>query len=269
MSVEPIFSEYLKRWNLTTDGSSIMTPTSALLPVLWGDVPAMLKVAVLDEEKLGNQLMIWWNGDGAARVLAHAKDAILMERAETCISLAGLAREGRDDEASRIMCKVLRQLHARRTYTPPALPPLIKWFEPLRRAAQAQCGILRAAAETASQLLSAQHDIVVLHGDMHHGNVLKFGSRGWLAIDPKGLIGERGFDHANIFCNPDDQTATMPGRLARQVKVVAEAADLESHRLLSWVLAWAGLSAAFSLEDHAPCATAFRIAELAAAELNI
>jgi streptomycin 6-kinase len=145
----------------------------------------------------------------------------------------------------------------------------MKWFEPLGRAAEAQGGILRTAAETASQLLSTQQDIVVLHGDMHHGNVLRFGSRGWLAIDPKGLIGERGFDHANIFCNPDDQMATMPGRLAREVKVVAEAADLESNRLLSWVLAWAGLSAAFSLEDDAPCATALRIAELAAAELNV
>jgi streptomycin 6-kinase len=264
-----MFREYLRRWNLTTDGSAVMTPTSALLPVLWGNVPAMLKVAVLDEEKLGNQLMIWWNGDGAARLLAHAEDAILMERAETGISLADVAREGQDDEASRIMCAVLRQLHAQRAYAPPALPPLTKWFEPLGRAAEEQGGILRIAAETASRLLSTQRDVVVLHGDMHHGNVLRFGSRGWLAIDPKGLIGERGFDHANIFFNPDDQLATMPGRLAQEIKIVAEAADLESNRLLSWVLAWSGLSAAFSLEDHAPCATALRIAQLATAELNV
>jgi streptomycin 6-kinase len=131
-----------------------------------------------------------------------------------------------------------------------------------------QGGILRVAAEAASRLLRAQHDVVVLHGDMHHGNVLKFGSRGWLAIDPKGLVGERGFDHANIFCNPDDQIATLPGRLTRQLRVVADAADLEPKRLLSWVLAWAGLSAAFSLEDHLPCDTALEIAKLAAAELS-
>jgi streptomycin 6-kinase len=73
-------------------------------------------------------------------------------------------------------------------------------------------------------LLATQRDVVALHGDMHHENVLRFGSRGWLAIDPKGLTGERGFDYANIFCNPDGATATMPGRLARQTRVVAEAA---------------------------------------------
>jgi streptomycin 6-kinase len=89
-----------------------------------------------------------------------------------------------------------------------------------------------------------------------------------LAIDPKGLVGERGFDHANIFCNPDDRIATMPGRLSRQIGVVAKAADLESKRLLSWVLAWAGLSAAFSLEDQVAADTALKVAELAAAELN-
>ena len=51
-----MFSEYLIRWNLTTDGSAVTTPTSMLLPVLWADVPAVLKVAVSDEEKRGNQL---------------------------------------------------------------------------------------------------------------------------------------------------------------------------------------------------------------------
>jgi streptomycin 6-kinase len=42
------------------------------------------------------------------------------------------------------------------------------------------------------------------------------GPRGWLAIDPKGLCGERGFDFVNIFCNPDFALATAPGRLVRQ-----------------------------------------------------
>jgi streptomycin 6-kinase len=263
-----MFSEYLKRWNLTADGSSIITPTSALLPVLWGGRKAMLKVAVLDEERLGNQLMISWNGEGAARVLAHAEDAIVMERAEAGVSLADIARGGRDDEASCTLCAVLRELYRPKVRAPPALPALAEWFEPLRRTGEAHGGILRVAAETATRLLAGQRDVVVLHGDMHHGNVLRFGPHGWLAIDPKGLVGERAFDYANIFCNPDDQIATSPGRLARQISVVAKAADLAPNRLLLWVLAWAGLSAAFSLEDRAVPNTALKIAELAAAELN-
>src|ERR1700721_1085711 len=75
---------------------------------------AMLKIAVSQEERLGGLLMVWWIGKGAARVLAHEGDAILMERAERGPSLAYNARNGADDEASRAMCAVLAQLHAPR-----------------------------------------------------------------------------------------------------------------------------------------------------------
>jgi streptomycin 6-kinase len=105
----------------------------------------------------------------------------------------------------------------------------------------------------------------VLHGDVHHGNVLDFGARGWLAIDPKGLIGERGFDFANIFCNPDVEIATAPGRLARQVAVVSEAARIERPRLLQWILAYAGLSAAWHLDagDEKSAQLPLTVAEIA------
>ena len=108
-----------------------------------------------------------------------------------------------------------------------------------------------------------------LHGDIHHGNILDFGPRGWLAIDPKGLIGERGFDYANLFCNPEAEIAIAPGRLARQVDVVAEAAGLDRRRLLKWIMAYAGLSAAWFLEDGEweAATTPLAVAELAAAEL--
>jgi streptomycin 6-kinase len=262
-----MFGEYLKRWELTPDGEPIVTRTSRLLPVRSGDVPAMLKVAFLDEERIGGLLMQWWSGCGAARVMARDENAILMERAVSAASLADVARN-RDDDASRIICTVLAQLHTPRGQAPVALPALSEWFESLRTAAEARGGLFGIAAVAALDLLSSQQDIVVLHGDMHHGNVLDFGPRGWLAIDPKGLVGERYFDYANIFCNPDAEMATMPGRLSRQVRVIAEAARLERRRLLAWIVAWAGLSAAFNLDDGLPPNGALTMVELAAAELN-
>lgn len=263
-----MFREYLERWELTPDGDPIVTPNSRLLPVRWDGAPAMLKIAVSDEERLGSILMVWWDGKGAAQVLAHGENAILMERAEPGPSLSHIAHDNRDDVASRTMCAVLAQLHLPRDRPPPALVPLTEWFDALGPAVEVYGGILSVAARTASNLLATQREIVVLHGDMHHENVLRFGTRGWLAIDPKGLVGERGFDYANIFCNPDNEIATMPGRLARQARVVAEAAGLERTRLLAWVLAWAGLSAAFSFQDGASPDNALKVAELAAVELG-
>jgi streptomycin 6-kinase len=262
-----MFGGYLERWQLTPDGEPIITRSSRLLPVRLGGVPAMLKIALLDEERIGGLLMQWWGGYGAARVMAHDENAILMERPVKGASLADLARD-RDDDASRIICTVLGQLHTPRGQPPAALVPLTEWFEPLRAAAEARRGLFGIAASTARDLLATQQNIVVLHGDIQHGNVLYFGPRGWLAIDPKGLIGERYFDYANIFCNPDYKMATMPGRLSRQIRVVADAAHLERHRLLAWIVAWAGLSAAFLVDDGLPPDDALTIVEMAAAELT-
>jgi streptomycin 6-kinase len=84
----PILNDYLERWSLKPGGTAIITATSKLLPVRVKGLPAILKIAVLDEEKRGGLLMFWWEGRGAVRALAHGGDALLMERAQDGISLA-------------------------------------------------------------------------------------------------------------------------------------------------------------------------------------
>lgn len=258
---------HLARWGLTPDGSPITTQTSRLLPVRDRGRPAMLKVATQAEERWGAGLMAWWGGEGAARVLAHEGNALLLERATGARSLAAMARGGRDDEASRSLCAVAARLQAPRPQPPPPLVPLKRWFEALAPAAASREGILARAAETARELFGEPRDVVVLHGDLHHGNVLDFEERGWLAIDPKRLLGERGFELANILRNPDAETALAPGRLARQAAVIAKAAGLERARLLKWVLALAGLSTAWLLADGQKPRLDLAVAELAASEL--
>jgi streptomycin 6-kinase len=263
-----MFDDYLIRWGLIPDGAPVVTHSSRLLPVRRHGARAMLKVAVEAEEKFGGLLMAWWDGNGAARVLAREGDAILLERAEGQRSLADLARNGDDDEASRIICDVVAKLHAPRPAPLPELIPLTQWFQALEPAAASHGGVLPLCAATARELLASSRDVGVLHGDIHHDNILDFGTRGWLAIDPKSLIGERGFDYANIFCNPDRETATTPGRFMRRVDVVSERAELDRTRLLKWILAWAGLSAAWFLGDGIAPETDLKIATLAAAELG-
>jgi len=91
---------------------------------------------------------------------------------------------------------------------------------------------------------------------------------------PSILVGERGFDFANIFTNPDladpaRPVATEPGSFARRLDIVAEAAKLDRRRLLSWIVAWTGLSAAWFLGDDDPLAEIdLQIAKLAAAKLD-
>lgn len=239
---------YLRRWNLTPDGAAIRTPGSDLLPVAWQGRPAMLKVTRSAEERRGNALMVWLDGQGAARVYRHEGAALLMERLESAPDLAALALGGQDDEATRILCGAAAGLHRERPGRPPDLPELRRWFRSLG-AAQARGGAFAPAWATAQRLLADPRDVQPLHGDLHHGNVLRCPERGWLVIDPKGLIGERTFDFANLLCNPTPEHALTPGRLERQSALIAREAGLDRARLLAWVGAYAALSAAWHLED--------------------
>ena len=266
-AIDPL-APWLSRWRLVPDGEPLVTPSSVLLPVRSNGAPAMLKLATVDEERRGGAVLAWWDGDGAARVLAREGAALLMERVDGSRSLAETARAGGDDAATRVLCAVAARLHAPRPNPPPEAHPLEAWFAELWGVAERQGGVLARAAEAATSLLAEPREVVVLHGDLHHGNVLDGGGRGWLAIDPKGLLGERGYDFANIFCNPDLAVAIAPGRLERQLDVVAEAAGLERERLLRWVLAYAGLSAAWTINEGNEPDVALPVAEIAAGLLG-
>ena len=267
---EADFQPWLTRWGLTPDGAAFPSLAGKLLPVRRAGEAAILKVSHAPEEIAGGALMAWWAGDGAARVLAREGAALLLERAMGARSVAEMARGDEDDEACRILCAAGARLHAARNAPPPpSLVPLERWFRALWPTAEARGGLYAKSAAAARVLLDAPGPSCVLHGDLHHGNVLDFGPRGWLAIDPKGLFGDRGYDHANMICNPDVETASAPGTLARRVRIISDAARIEPRRLLSWVVAYCGLSASWTLGDGADPWRALAIGEIAAAELEV
>jgi streptomycin 6-kinase len=173
MANDSDFNTYIDRWALVRDGDPIITHSSRLLPVLRNGEPTMLKIATDPEEKWGAGLMIWWDGVGAARVIEHADDAILLERATGNRSLVTMAQHGADDEASHIICNVVAALHLPRTSPPPDLIPLSNWFQALM--ARHESEILDRSAGTARVLLTNPRDVVPLHGDIHHGNILEIG----------------------------------------------------------------------------------------------
>jgi streptomycin 6-kinase len=270
--MDSVYAPWLTRWRLEPDGEPFSTSYgSHLLPVVADGRPAMLKIAGGEEEENGGRLMAWWGGDGAADVLAAEGRAILLERLCGPRSLAAMARSGDDDEATRILCTTAGRLHAPRTQRPPAaLVPLARWHRSLAASAGREGGPFAEAWSIAERLLAEPREVVVLHGDLHHDNVLDGGARGWLVIDPKGLIGERGFEFANLFRNPGSDVALAPGRLARQARIVAEAARLEHARLMDWVFTYAVLGAAWSLEDgrRAEAEAGLKVADIARAGLT-
>jgi streptomycin 6-kinase len=262
------FEPWLTRWSLTPDGEPFSSLAGKLLPVVKDGAPAMLKLSHAPEEVRGGALMEWWAGEGAARVLAREYEALLLERATGGGSLAAMARNGEDAKACRILCRTAKRLHAPRAQAPPAtLVPLESWFRELWPSAEARGGVFARSAAIARDLLARQAPPAVLHGDIHHGNVLDFGTRGWLAIDPKGLFGDPGYDYANMLCNPGADVALSPGVFERRVTIAAEVSGSHPRRVLEWLIAYAGLSASWTLSEGNDPWQAIAIAERAAAEL--
>lgn len=250
--------EWLHRWRLRPEGDPQTTASSTLIPVRTDDgQPAMLKIAHVDEEERGAELLELLDGRGVARVLRREGRALLLERATGHRDLVRMVLDGDDDDATRVICDAAALVHRDPAELPtltgagePLLVPLETWFRELFAHADDLDPLHRQGADFADRLLSSQRDERVLHGDLHHGNVLDFGDRGWLVIDPKGLVGETAFDYCNLLCNPSHARALIPGRLARQFAVVVGVTALPPTRLREWLVAWCALSSTwFAIAD--------------------
>jgi streptomycin 6-kinase len=252
-----IVAERLSHWRLTLDGTPFRTATSTLAPARTADGAAvMLKISHHEEERRGSALLDAWRGRGAALVLEREGDAVLLERATGALALVALADGEPDAAADAVLCRTALTLHGASDAVvsttagdPPALTPLSTWFRQLFAHADELGPMHRRGAELAETLLDDERDVVVLHGDLHHANVLDFGERGWLAIDPKALLGDRAFDYCNLLCNPDPVRAAEPGRLETRFAAVAEIAKLPPSRFAQWLAAWCALSSTWHALD--------------------
>ncbi|MBV9168897.1 MAG: hypothetical protein JOZ81_02285 [Chloroflexi bacterium] len=84
-----------------------------------------------------------------------------------------------------------------------------------------------------SELLASVDRSVLLHGDLHHFNILRSDCSGWLAIDPKGLAGDRYFDICQFLLNP----RAVPARVnRRRLDVFCAELDLDPVRTRQWCL---------------------------------
>ena len=266
---EDVFQPWLKKWRLTRDGDAIVSRVgNQLLPVRQGQARAMLKIIRHQDEQRGAETLEWYGGLGAVPVRKRDGEGLLMDRLEGSRSLAQMAHGDKDDDATAALCSVVSVLHQPRPRPPPNLVHLSTWFVDLRRTAAKEGGRFQRSAEMASDLLANPVAVGVLHGDIHHDNVLDGGEAGWLAIDPKGLLGEATYDYANLLQNPDQSFAQAPGRLAHRVFILSRQTGLDGRRILQWAVAFSGLSAAWDLEDGRSPDGGLTIAEQAAHELD-
>ncbi|AMM09186.1 Hydroxyurea phosphotransferase [Streptomyces albidoflavus] len=241
-------AHYRDAWGLRPDGPAMHGMASLVLPVrlpAHGDAPAVLKLQLLDEESAGEGAALRaWDGDGAARLLAEdpATGTLLVERLDQARPLEALADT---DEAVTVLGTLLARLAARPA--PPGLRSLAGIADRLVRQAPRTAASLSDPFERAllTDVAAAVREVLpepgdrLLHWDLHYGNVLaphpgtEAATRGpWLAIDPKPLAGDPGFDLAPALYNRFD-----PGAVRRRFDALTALAGLDRARAARWTLA--------------------------------
>lgn len=213
-----------------------------------------LSQLALRDEADGEAYLRWRDGHGAVRLLDRQGELLLLEDAGNR-SLLDVWHDDGDETAAAIAAGMIRNLHAPGACSHPAgMETLEVYFSGLfARAAITDAGgdgeQYRAAAALAQRLLAGQRDIRPLHGDFHHENALH-SPRGWLAIDPKGVLGDPAFDVANLFYNPlESELRYQPARAARLARSLAPAVERAPAELLDWAFAFTALSASWHEED--------------------
>jgi streptomycin 6-kinase len=261
-----IAAECAERWELRLGSPFEPASVSLVVPAERRDGSrAVLKIRFPEPESEHEaSALAHWGGHGAVRLLEtdaeHA--ALLIERLEPARPLSGLP-----DEAltNTLAADVLRRLWSP---PPPARAPFIRledaaarWAADAARRAPTQPALLSLAAGLTRELLASLGERVVLHQDLHGGNVLLDEARGWLAIDPKPLVGERAFDCASLLRDrrPELQRDPDPrARIRRRLDQLAEELELDRERLRGWAIvhavAWGGEPGGDWYPDMVACA---------------
>jgi streptomycin 6-kinase len=219
--------------------------------------PVVLKACFPDRDcRAGAEALRIFAGRGAVRLLAADLEwsVLLLERLAPGRALSSV----RDDvAATAIAAGVMGQL-----WRPPpvghAFPSVADWVAGFRRLRAKFGGTgplpprpVERAEALFSDLLASQAATVLLHGDLHHDNILAAGRAAWRAIDPKGVVGEPAYEVGALLRNPARVLdAPHPERvLARRADQLAEALGFDRARLRDWAYAQAVLSAVWCLED--------------------
>jgi streptomycin 6-kinase len=248
---EPVHTDYSQAWFALRGAEHVVLKR--------GDHDARRREAVaLQAYGLG--------GAPVCEVLAEGPGMLVLRRVLPGDDLRPLASVD-DDQATAVVADVIAELHRSGHALPgnPGLPALASIGAAFTAAPHGPAPVpprlFQAAAELTAQLSVADTSDTVVHGDLHHKNVLRDGWNpdecDWVAIDPHGWWGDPTFDGVAMMLDlhdahlwsglTDDQVRQ---RALRRIAIISERAGLAADRLESWVIAGCVIAELWCWEDH-------------------
>lgn len=245
---------YVQRWQVAVE-RTLETESSWLAFGERAKRPVVLKITKRENDEWhSGEVLHAFGGAGMVRVYESEPGAALLERLVPGHDLVQLVKDGNDDRAIHIFADVMSQIANHE----PSLgcATVFDWSLGFDRYLESNnqpipAGLVHEAHELYRQLSATASPTMLLHGDLHHYNVLFDERRGWVAIDPKGVVGELEYEVGAILRNPGELPETFTSRdvVERRLRILSDALRLDYRRALQWSFAQAVLSAIWGVED--------------------
>jgi len=224
--------------------------------------PVVLKVIKqTGDEWCSGEILEAFDGHGVVRVYEQTPGAVLIERLRPGHSLVEMSISGKDEEATDILADVIQQMSSVESSTSgseslKAFKTAQDWAKGFDRYVatgddRIPLELVEAGHDLFSQLCASQRSPRLLHGELQHYNVLFDSNRGWVAIDPKGVVGELEYEIGAGLRNPVERPELFLSRAAieRRLRQFTNKLNLDFERMLGWSFAQAVLSAIWEIED--------------------
>jgi streptomycin 6-kinase len=247
-----------QRWHIHVEKHFSNLSFNFVAPAVREDgTNVVLKLGFPEELTLEANALRAYNGDGSVRLLEHEPklEALLLERLEPGVSLW----EVQDNQANtRITATLLKRLW-RKVSNLQDFRTLDSYSQELTQAyvkhkndkAFRYLPLLDKAVHLYQELRGGEQ--VLLHADLHHDNILTAARQPYLAIDPKGIIGEKGFDVGTYLINPLDTLLNSPDIKKihqERIAIFSEMLGMTPQEVEAWGFTFAVLSGCWSVGDH-------------------
>lgn len=265
-----IVTALINHWGLSeVTPVSNMTFNYVAKAILNTKEPVVLKISY-DEQSIINEKRALANfgPHGSIKLLDYNSQykALFLQQAIPGITLKSLYRDN-PDYVMNCYVETMQKLHHQQQLLEESNSTHIAdWLKALDEPSLKQIltTLLNKAIELRNKMLASPKPLIFLHGDLHHDNILKHGSE-WLAIDPKGVIGEAEFEIAAfdfMYINELTATSDVKSLFAKRVELLAQESGLDAQRIKDWVFVRLILMAAWFIEDNGDPGWAIKLAEL-------
>lgn len=257
MTIRPLMERVearVREWAIVAE-DTVETESSFIVFGRRGNLPVVLKVLRRPgDEWLSGKVLEAFDAKGTVRVYEYIEGALLLERLVPGTPLSALSLNGLDMEATEILAEVIRQMSSHESSM--AFVTAEDWgkgFEGYLASGDNQIpsDLVKQGQQIYTALCASQKGARLLHGDLQHYNILFDSARGWVAIDPKGVIGEVEYEIGAALRNPYERPELFasPEIVEKRIGCLEARLKLDAHRALLWGFSQAVLSAIWSVED--------------------